>query len=413
MAIDDRPTLAAPDDDPYLWLEEIEGERALDFVDRQSRLTLEAFGGRQFAADRDTLAAIYDRPTTFPMSRAAAGWSTISGRMPKIRAASGGARRLQSFATRSRPGRRCWTSTASPPRRTRTGCSAGRSRCRASSRAIVAPFARRQRRGDAAGIRSRHQGFRRRRLRPAGSQGRRRMARRRHAAAFERPWRGHGDDFRLCANRPAVAARRARGTRAGAVRSAGRPHGRVLQRRRHRRRRRGSGSSTGSTSSISISGSAPRPARAQSSICRPTSGWRRITTGSRSSCATPGRSAGKTYAPDTVLGISLSAFLAGDRNFTMLFEPARGGRCRASSGPPASWCCRSSTSCGRCSRSARRRQAAGRARDCRACPKSASSMSGGSTARSREQRRPARQCAGSADAAVADADRRRRQPRHA
>ncbi len=29
MSIDDRPTIAAPDDDPYLWLEEIEGERGL------------------------------------------------------------------------------------------------------------------------------------------------------------------------------------------------------------------------------------------------------------------------------------------------------------------------------------------------------------------------------------------------
>ena len=66
MAIDDRPTIAAPDDDPYLWLEEVEGERALDFVDRQSRLTLEAFGGRQFATDRDTLAAIYDRSDNIP-----------------------------------------------------------------------------------------------------------------------------------------------------------------------------------------------------------------------------------------------------------------------------------------------------------------------------------------------------------
>jgi hypothetical protein len=27
--LDDRPTIAAPDDDPYLWLEEIEGPRAL------------------------------------------------------------------------------------------------------------------------------------------------------------------------------------------------------------------------------------------------------------------------------------------------------------------------------------------------------------------------------------------------
>ena len=66
MAIDDRPTLAAPDDDPYLWLEDIEGERALDFVERQSRLTLETFGDAGFARDRDTLAAIYDRPDNIP-----------------------------------------------------------------------------------------------------------------------------------------------------------------------------------------------------------------------------------------------------------------------------------------------------------------------------------------------------------
>jgi len=40
MSIDDRPTIAAPDDDPYLWLEEVEGERALEFVEQQSGLTL-------------------------------------------------------------------------------------------------------------------------------------------------------------------------------------------------------------------------------------------------------------------------------------------------------------------------------------------------------------------------------------
>lgn len=66
MAIDDRPTIDAPDDDPYLWLEEIEGERALAFVDRQSRLTEESFGGRQFAIDRDALAAIFDRSDNIP-----------------------------------------------------------------------------------------------------------------------------------------------------------------------------------------------------------------------------------------------------------------------------------------------------------------------------------------------------------
>jgi prolyl oligopeptidase len=66
MPIDDRPTPAAPDDDPYLWLEEIEGGRALDFVERQNRLTLQKFGGAQFVRDRDTLADIYDRPDNIP-----------------------------------------------------------------------------------------------------------------------------------------------------------------------------------------------------------------------------------------------------------------------------------------------------------------------------------------------------------
>ena len=41
-------------------------ERALDFVERQNRLTLDKFGGAAFAADRDTLAAIYDRPDNIP-----------------------------------------------------------------------------------------------------------------------------------------------------------------------------------------------------------------------------------------------------------------------------------------------------------------------------------------------------------
>src|SRR5476651_2094416 len=66
MPIDDRPTIAAPDDDPYLWLEEVEGARALDFAEQQSRLTLQKFGGAGFAADRDTLAAIFDRPDNIP-----------------------------------------------------------------------------------------------------------------------------------------------------------------------------------------------------------------------------------------------------------------------------------------------------------------------------------------------------------
>jgi prolyl oligopeptidase len=64
--LDSRPTIAVPDDDPYLWLEEIEGGRALAWVAAQNAATLERFGDVRFTADRDTLAAILDRPDNIP-----------------------------------------------------------------------------------------------------------------------------------------------------------------------------------------------------------------------------------------------------------------------------------------------------------------------------------------------------------
>ncbi len=66
-APDPRPTLAAPDDDPYLWLEEIDGKRALAWVEAQNAATLGKFGDARFAADRDALAAIFDRPDNIPL----------------------------------------------------------------------------------------------------------------------------------------------------------------------------------------------------------------------------------------------------------------------------------------------------------------------------------------------------------
>jgi prolyl oligopeptidase len=67
MPVDARPTIAAPDDDPYLWLEEVEGERALAFVEAQNKLTLARFGQARFALDRDALAAILDRKDNIPL----------------------------------------------------------------------------------------------------------------------------------------------------------------------------------------------------------------------------------------------------------------------------------------------------------------------------------------------------------
>ena len=66
MAIDDRPTIAAPDDDPYLWLEDIEGGRALLWVEAQNAATLRRFADAQFATDRHLLKGIFDRPDNIP-----------------------------------------------------------------------------------------------------------------------------------------------------------------------------------------------------------------------------------------------------------------------------------------------------------------------------------------------------------
>jgi len=69
MAIDARPTVFAPDDDPYLWLEEVEGERAVAWVDAQTATTAGVFADAVWQQDRDALRAIYDRPDNLPMIR--------------------------------------------------------------------------------------------------------------------------------------------------------------------------------------------------------------------------------------------------------------------------------------------------------------------------------------------------------
>jgi prolyl oligopeptidase len=67
MMVDARPTIADPDDDPYLWLEEIESARSLAWVEAQNAATLQRFGDDHFAADRDTLVRVFDRPDNLPV----------------------------------------------------------------------------------------------------------------------------------------------------------------------------------------------------------------------------------------------------------------------------------------------------------------------------------------------------------
>ena len=68
-----RPTIEAPDDDPWLWLEDVEGERATIWADAQTAATLACFGDAGWRTDRDALHALLDRPGRIPMVTRRAG----------------------------------------------------------------------------------------------------------------------------------------------------------------------------------------------------------------------------------------------------------------------------------------------------------------------------------------------------
>jgi prolyl oligopeptidase len=63
---DPRPTLEAPDDDPWIWLEDIDSPQATAWADAQTAKTLERFGDAGYLQDRGRLAAIYDQPANIP-----------------------------------------------------------------------------------------------------------------------------------------------------------------------------------------------------------------------------------------------------------------------------------------------------------------------------------------------------------
>jgi prolyl oligopeptidase len=59
---DARPTIDAPDDDPWLWLEEVDGARALEWVEAENARTTAMLADARYAADRDAVKAALDRP---------------------------------------------------------------------------------------------------------------------------------------------------------------------------------------------------------------------------------------------------------------------------------------------------------------------------------------------------------------
>ena len=190
MPIDARPTIAAPDDDPYLWLEEIEGERALAWVEaaeRPRRCKPSAAHGSPPIATRWRRSST--GPTTFPSSPARRLASTISGRTPSNPRGLWRRTTLESFrsdqpaweilldidALAAAEGEDwIWGGATTRPART--------------TAPILQPVARRQRRRGAARVRPREQGLRDRtasccrRPRAASS-----WLDRRHAAARRAP----------------------------------------------------------------------------------------------------------------------------------------------------------------------------------------------------------------------------------
>jgi prolyl oligopeptidase len=66
LGSDPRPTIEAPDDDSFIWLEEIESTHVLDWVEALNSATLRRFNDEGVTTDRAILKAIFDRPDNIP-----------------------------------------------------------------------------------------------------------------------------------------------------------------------------------------------------------------------------------------------------------------------------------------------------------------------------------------------------------
>ncbi len=61
------PSLEQPDDDPWVWLEDVDEDRALAWVDAQTAATVARLAGPDFERDRAALLALLDRPDNLPV----------------------------------------------------------------------------------------------------------------------------------------------------------------------------------------------------------------------------------------------------------------------------------------------------------------------------------------------------------
>ncbi len=188
------------DDDPFLWLEEIEGEAALAWVARQNARTLAAlesdprFGG--FLPRRARCADFRRSHPLSGVSRRSAG-QFLAGRDPCPRSLARDEPRLVSDAGTGMADaarHRCAVGRA----KVAIGCFTAPRRCRPSTVARLVSLSDGGK--DAAeqtGIRHRRRRIRQRWIFPARGQAERRLARRRYPARRARLGTGHDDPIRL------------------------------------------------------------------------------------------------------------------------------------------------------------------------------------------------------------------------
>ncbi len=87
------PNPADGSNDPYVWLEEIEGEKAVGWVEAQNARTDGFLCDDSYQRDFDAVMKILDADDRIPSSESLATISIISGKTPLIRAGFGAARR--------------------------------------------------------------------------------------------------------------------------------------------------------------------------------------------------------------------------------------------------------------------------------------------------------------------------------
>ena len=114
--------------DPYLWLEEVEGERAMEWVKAHNERTFAVLQGdpRYETLHQQALEIVQAQDRIPSPGFTHTAISTTSGRTPSTYAGCGVARRWTAIAPRRRSGRPFWTST--PWRRPRAPTGSTRAR---------------------------------------------------------------------------------------------------------------------------------------------------------------------------------------------------------------------------------------------------------------------------------------------